>query len=72
VLIPDENVKDLVEIPQNIKGKLDIKPVKWIDEVLQLALRNMPQPIAVVAPDVAETKRSKRPGRRQGKQVHAH
>jgi len=72
VLIPDENVKDLVEIPQNIKGKLDIKPVKWIDEVLQLALRNMPQPIAVVAPDVAEAKRSKRPARRQGKQVHAH
>jgi ATP-dependent Lon protease len=72
VLIPDENVKDLVEIPQNIKGKLDIKPVKWIDEVLQLALRNMPQPIAVVAPEIVEAKRSKRPGRRQGKQVHAH
>ena len=54
VLIPDENVKDLVEIPQNIKGSLEIKPVKWIDEVLQFALRNMPQPqmqpITVVAP----------------------
>ncbi len=46
VLIPDENTKDLVEIPQNIKDKLEIKPVKWIDEVLQVAMRNMPQPVA--------------------------
>ena len=75
VLIPDENVKDLVEIPQNIKGNLEIKPVKWIDEVLQFALRNMPQPQAqpiVVAPEVVEAKPAKRTGRRQGKQVHAH
>jgi len=71
VLIPDENVKDLVEIPQNIKGNLEIKPVKWIDEVLQIALRNMPQPVAVAA-EAAQTKVVKRPGRRQGKQVHAH
>ena len=34
VLIPDENQKDLAEIPDNIKGNLEIKPVKWIDEVL--------------------------------------
>ncbi len=71
VLIPDENVKDLAEIPQNIKGNLEIKPVKWIDEVLQIALRNMPQP-AVVAAGTGEAKAAKRPGRRQGKQVHAH
>jgi len=71
VLIPDENVKDLVEIPQNIKGNLEIKPVKWIDEVLQIALRNMPQPVAVAA-EAAQAKVVKRPGRRQGKQVHAH
>ena len=38
VLIPDENQKDLVEIPDNIKGNLEIKPVKWIDEVLEVAL----------------------------------
>ena len=42
VLIPDENEKDLAEIPDNIKGKLEIKPVKWIDEVLQIALEHMP------------------------------
>ena len=71
VLIPDENVKDLAEIPQNIKGNLEIKPVKWIDEVLQIALRNMPQPAVVVA-GAGEAKVAKRPGRRQGKQVHAH
>ena len=46
VLIPDENEKDLVEIPKNIKDKLNIVPVKWIDEVLQLALQRMPLPQA--------------------------
>ncbi len=71
VLIPSENVKDLVEIPDNIKGNLDIKPVKWIDEVLQLALRNMPQP-AVVVSGTPDAKRPKRPGKRPGKLVHAH
>jgi len=38
VLIPEENVKDLVEIPDNIKNKLEIVPVKWIDKVLEVAL----------------------------------
>jgi len=42
VLIPHENEKDLVEIPKNIKDKLNILPVKWIDQVLQLALQHMP------------------------------
>jgi ATP-dependent Lon protease len=42
VLIPHENTKDLVEIPDNIKGNLEIKPVKWIDEVLSLALTQQP------------------------------
>jgi len=71
VLIPDENVKDLAEIPDNIKGNLEIKPVKWIDEVLAVALRNMPQPVSMPG-EPADTKRVKRAGRRQGKQVHAH
>ena len=44
VLIPHENEKDLVEIPKNIKDKLTIVPVKWIDEVLQHALQRMPMP----------------------------
>jgi ATP-dependent Lon protease len=42
VLIPDENQKDLVEIPDNIKGNLEIKAVKWIDEVLGVALTQQP------------------------------
>jgi ATP-dependent Lon protease len=44
VLIPADNEKDLVEIPKNIKDKLTILPVKWIDEVLELALQHMPAP----------------------------
>jgi len=45
VLIPYENEKDLVEIPKNILSKLDVKPVRWIDEVLELALTEMPVPL---------------------------
>ena len=45
VLIPEENVKDLAEIPDNIKNRLDIHPVKWIDEVLALALERAPEPL---------------------------
>jgi ATP-dependent Lon protease len=44
VLIPQENEKDLAEIPKNIKDKLAIVPVKWIDEVLEQALTHMPVP----------------------------
>ncbi len=43
VLIPQENLKDLVEIPDNIKNRLDILPVKWIDQVLELALERKPE-----------------------------
>lgn len=43
VIIPQENVKDLVDIPDNIKHKLLIKPVKWIDEVLALTLERQPE-----------------------------
>ena len=45
VLIPESNVKDLVDIPDNIKSHLQIHPVKWIDQVLELALETMPQPL---------------------------
>jgi ATP-dependent Lon protease len=45
VLIPEENTKDLVEIPDNIKNRLDIHPVKWIDQVLELALERLPEPL---------------------------
>ncbi len=45
VMIPEENVKDLAEIADNIKGKLDIVPVKWIDKALDLALERRPEPL---------------------------
>lgn len=43
VLIPEDNIKDLNEIPVNIKNKLKIQPVKWIDQVLELALEHRPE-----------------------------
>ncbi len=53
VLIPEENTKDLAEIPDNIKNKLDIHPVKWIDQVLEMALERKPQPLAEADEKVA-------------------
>ncbi|OOZ36168.1 endopeptidase La [Solemya velesiana gill symbiont] len=44
VIIPEENERDLVDIPKNIKQNLEIKPVRWIDEVLEVALTEMPEP----------------------------
>ncbi|MDA8328156.1 MAG: endopeptidase La [Betaproteobacteria bacterium] len=55
VLIPEENVRDLVEIPDNIKNRLDIQPVRWIDQVLKLVLERQPEPLpdaAAVSPEV--------------------
>jgi ATP-dependent Lon protease len=49
VLIPKENAKDLVEIPDRIKKDLDIRPVEWIDEVLDIALVSQPDPDALPA-----------------------
>jgi ATP-dependent Lon protease len=51
VLIPQENVKDLIEIPDNVKNKLEIHPVKWIDQVLEMALERKPEPLPDVAPE---------------------
>jgi ATP-dependent Lon protease len=71
VMIPVDNEKDLTEIPDNIKGKLDIRPVKWIDEVFEIALASHPTPRLPEAPPVAE-KRTRRTGRRGTKLVQAH
>jgi ATP-dependent Lon protease len=77
VLIPDDNTKDLAEIPDNIKEKLDIRSVKWIDEVLQVALTHMPVPLPA-PPDplkpaavIAGEKPARKPARAKG-QVRAH
>ena len=55
VLIPDQNLKDLTEIPDNVKNCLEIHPVKWIDEVLEFALEKMPEARVDVI-NVADTK----------------
>ncbi len=46
VLIPEDNVKDLAEIPDNVKNRLEIVPVRWIDRVLEIALQRMPTPLS--------------------------
>ncbi|MBU2887066.1 endopeptidase La [Gilvimarinus agarilyticus] len=46
VLIPHDNERDLKEIPDNIKADLDIRPVRWIDDVLQVALQHTPKPLS--------------------------
>ncbi|MDQ1921997.1 endopeptidase La [Massilia pseudoviolaceinigra] len=48
VLIPEQNVKDLAEIPDNVKNKLEIVPVRWIDKVLEIALERMPTAVVEV------------------------
>jgi ATP-dependent Lon protease len=68
VLIPDENEKDLVEIPDNIKGNLEIKPVKWIDEVLAIALTQQPVPLPQAEPASGSGEEEKR-GRRNGRRL---
>ena len=46
VLIPEENAKDLQDIPENVKNGLEIVPVRWIDKVLEIALERMPTPLS--------------------------
>ncbi|MEA3118419.1 MAG: ATP-dependent Lon protease, partial [Paraburkholderia sp.] len=53
VLIPEENVKDLTEIPDNVKNAIEIVPVRWIDKVLELALERVPEPLPEEEPKPA-------------------
>jgi ATP-dependent Lon protease len=62
VMIPDENVKDLVEIPDNVKNKLEIIPVKWIDKVLEVALERQPAPLPEAVVDGALPAAEAKPG----------
>ncbi len=52
VLIPEENAKDLQDIPENVKNGLEIVPVRWIDKVLEVALERMPTPLPEEEPAV--------------------
>ncbi|MDX1609935.1 MAG: endopeptidase La [Halofilum sp. (in: g-proteobacteria)] len=67
VVIPEENRKDLSEIPENIRGNLDIRPVRWIDEVLEVALQRMPTPLTDEELAAAEQRAAEVPagGRRE-------
>jgi ATP-dependent Lon protease len=59
VLIPEENVKDLAEIPENVRNGLEIVPVKWIDQVLAAALERKPEPLADEVTGVVEAAAAK-------------
>ena len=63
VIIPEENERDLVDIPKNIKENLDIKPVRWIDEVLELALTHMPEPRKSAASSTKKPKTTRKKAR---------
>jgi ATP-dependent Lon protease len=67
VLIPEENTKDLQDIPENVKNDLEIVPVKWIDKVLEIALEREPAPLeeeaqAAATPAVTEGAAPTQPG----------
>jgi ATP-dependent Lon protease len=68
VMIPEDNVKDLQDIPENVKNGLEIVPVKWIDKVLEVALEKMPQalpdeePVPVETPVAVEAKSAPKVG----------
>ncbi|CAB3806038.1 Lon protease [Pararobbsia alpina] len=53
VLIPEENVKDLAEMPDNVKNAMEIMPVRWIDKVLECVLERMPEPLREDGPKAA-------------------
>lgn len=55
VLIPHDNVRDLADVPEDVKNQLDIHPVQWVDEVLELALTKKAKPIELVADAITYT-----------------
>jgi ATP-dependent Lon protease len=55
VLIPEKNTKDLAEVPQTVKDRLEIVPVKWIDQVLALALEHMPAPLPILKEELTSS-----------------
>ncbi len=69
VIIPEENRKDLTEIPKNVLDELDIRPVRWIDEVLAIALQHMPEPLPDEI-DVLEKEKPKKSAKRSELRPH--
>ncbi len=72
VLIPEENEKDLAEIPKNIKQDLDIRAVKWMDEILQVALEHMPTPREATDQELEQMPKTDEPEGRKESGVRAH
>ena len=70
VIIPQENERDLKEIPDNIKADLEIKPVKWIDEVLDIALKYQPKPLEKEAEKVVSG--DKKSSKNEPEQIKPH
>jgi ATP-dependent Lon protease len=70
VIIPRENERDLIEIPRNIKQNLDIRPVRWIDEVLDLALAARPEPVASLPEAEVPVEAGDKAGERPGARLH--
>jgi ATP-dependent Lon protease len=70
VLIPAENERDLADIPKNIQQHLSIKPVRWIDEVWQMALQHMPE--AVPVRESAATVKRKASKTKKGTSIRPH
>ena len=71
IIIPQENEKDLTEIPQNIKAKLNIHPVRWIEEVLEIALAHQPTPAEISSEPESGTAKVK-PKSKKSSSVRAH
>lgn len=72
VIIPDENVRDLKEIPENIKESLEIRPVKWIDEVLDIALAYQPEPRPEGAADESSSSKTGDESGDAGERINTH
>ena len=69
IIIPHDNEKDLVDIPKNIMSKLEVKPVRWIDDVLEIALQDMPTPLEDDSPSDRKTSTK---GKKSGSRVQHH
>jgi ATP-dependent Lon protease len=72
VIIPEENRKDLKDVPANVLGELDVHPVRWIDQVLDLALSRPPQPLEKSADEVETAAPTKGRGKGKTRAVQTH
>jgi ATP-dependent Lon protease len=72
VLIPTENERDLKEIPESVKSDLEIIPVKWMDQVLEVALERQPHPVDLEDQDGKQERPLERPDKDGEISISAH